>query len=342
MIRRLNLAFKKYDERIRSGVKVGKPRFKPYHRMRSFDVDYNYAKNKSMIRRKSKRWEINIKGFGPIYVKELPCKRQQITTIRIVKTPVRINVQFVYWEEKTSHVDRTPILGVSVGIKSRAHCSNGRTIRKVKINRDKQLHHQRKLRLHRKRDCNGKVKSHHKPKTKGSYSWRVAQRSLAKESFRIAERERHKLHRQSHVIVQSNPNIAMKNIQIGKVTSKGKHNKKLRARLNKCILEQQWGRLLHFLTYKAERAGGQVVTVDPWDTSKTCSECGSVKGNLRLSERVYTCSGCGIKINRDLNAAINVALRGKELLRDSGLNVQVTSPGVFGEVEDHQGTLAIK
>lgn len=60
------------------------------------------------------------------------------------------------------------------------------------------------------------------------------------------------------------------------------------------------------LEYKAEWRGRQIVTVNRYfPSTKTCSRCGTVKNELKLSERIFKCS-CGLEINRDLNAAINL------------------------------------
>ena len=77
-------------------------------------------------------------------------------------------------------------------------------------------------------------------------------------------------------------------------------------KLARSILEQKWGTFIRILEYKAERAGGRVVKVNPVNTSKTCSCCGSVKAVFLLSERVYSCSECCIEFDRDVNAASNI------------------------------------
>lgn len=60
--------------------------------------------------------------------------------------------------------------------------------------------------------------------------------------------------------------------------------------------------------YKASWRGGRVVVADRWYPSyKTCSDCGAVKAKLRLSERAYMCGQCGHVLDRDLNAALNLA-----------------------------------
>lgn len=63
------------------------------------------------------------------------------------------------------------------------------------------------------------------------------------------------------------------------------------------------------LEYKQAWAGGDIKLVDRWyPSSKVCSACGCVKPNLNLSERTFTCEDCGIVMDRDLNAAINLKM----------------------------------
>ncbi len=69
------------------------------------------------------------------------------------------------------------------------------------------------------------------------------------------------------------------------------------------------GILEKLLTYKSNETRGEVMQVSARNTSKTCSECVSLKEVLSLFGRVCTCSECGIEINRDLDAAINIPRR---------------------------------
>ncbi|MFU8874309.1 zinc ribbon domain-containing protein, partial [Micromonospora sp. SL4-19] len=62
------------------------------------------------------------------------------------------------------------------------------------------------------------------------------------------------------------------------------------------------------LAYKIAWNGGRLVVADRWyPSSKTCSGCGTVKAKLALSERTYTCNSCGLVLDRDVNAARNLA-----------------------------------
>ena len=83
-----------------------------------------------------------------------------------------------------------------------------------------------------------------------------------------------------------------------------------RGRFAMSILDAGWSYLVSRLTHKAESAGREVVLVDPAYTSKTCSGCGVVFEHLRLSDRWVSC-GCGVSLDRDHNAAINILQRGR-------------------------------
>jgi putative transposase len=82
--------------------------------------------------------------------------------------------------------------------------------------------------------------------------------------------------------------------------------------LARAVSDAAFGELRRQLTYKTGWYGTELVVADRWfPSSKTCSGCGAVKEELDLSERTYTCStengGCGLVIDRDLNAAVNLA-----------------------------------
>lgn len=82
-------------------------------------------------------------------------------------------------------------------------------------------------------------------------------------------------------------------------------------RLAKAIMDAAFGEFRRQLDYKTARTGATLHVVDRWyPSSKTCSACGAVKAKLSLSERVYRCDGCGLAMDRDLNAAINIKVAG--------------------------------
>ena len=81
--------------------------------------------------------------------------------------------------------------------------------------------------------------------------------------------------------------------------------------LAKAVSDASFGEFRRQLEYKTARSGAALRVIDRWyPSSKTCSECGAGKAKLSLSERVYRCDACGLSIDRDLNAAINIKVAG--------------------------------
>ena len=82
-------------------------------------------------------------------------------------------------------------------------------------------------------------------------------------------------------------------------------------RLAKHVLDADFREFRRQLEYQTARAGARLHVIDRWyPSSKTCSNCGTVKAKLPLSERVYHCEECGFDMDRDLNAAINIQVAG--------------------------------
>ena len=96
-----------------------------------------------------------------------------------------------------------------------------------------------------------------------------------------------------------------------------------KAGLNQSILDAGWGQFQSFCIAKAASAGRRVVLVDPRMTSQQCSGCGAVVPKP-LEERTHSCPHCGLVIDRDHNAAINILFRG-----------EASGPRCYGGVEAH-------
>ncbi len=291
VLNRLDHSFKRF---FRHG---GFPRFKGRNRgIRSFET------SQFRILASGKRHAVQIKGFGRFIVKAVP--EGEIKLIRIVTTPVRVMVQFVCEQEREVLADQSPVVGIDVGVKAQATLSTGESVPKVVIDTTRQKRLQRRLSRARK----------------GSTNRYKKRQSLAREAYRVAERQRNALHRTTTDLVKRHRHFAVEELKIKNMTAHGGSHKK---GLNRSIREQQWGAFTYQLTYKAESAGGSVVKVNPRNTSKTCSECGSVHESLTLKDRVFECQSCGMVLHRDLNAALNIRELGS-----SGGNVPDMRPDV--------------
>ena len=104
----------------------------------------------------------------------------------------------------------------------------------------------------------------------------------------------------THELISLKPNrIVMENLNISEMR-KNKY-------VSKKILDQKLGTILQLVQYKCEWNGIEFIKADRfYPSSKTYSNCGTIRKHLKLSDRIYSCPRCGLKINRDYNAAINL------------------------------------
>jgi len=137
-------------------------------------------------------------------------------------------------------------------------------------------------------------------KKKGSNN-RNKQRIEVAKIHRYIRNQRHDLtHKISIKLVKAYDLIVFEKLQI--------QNMVKNHRLAKSISDAGWNQLIQFTKYKAEHAGKVVELVDPKNTTQNCSSCGT-KVPKSLSVRTHKCLYCGLELDRDVNAAINILER---------------------------------
>ena len=200
-------------------------------------------------------------------------------------------------------------LGVDVGIKELAVCSDGEF--KKNINKSKQVRGLEKKMKREQRKLSRKMEANIKSYTKNR---KPIYKTPLKEMKNIQKqnqviRNLHKklndirsnhLHQTSSDIVKTKPyRIVMETLNI-KGMMKNRH-------LSKAIAQQGLYEFKRQIQYKCKKYGIEFVEADKWfPSSKTCSCCGQIKSDLKLKDRVFVCQ-CGFTMDRDLNAAINLA-----------------------------------
>lgn len=124
---------------------------------------------------------------------------------------------------------------------------------------------------------------------------------LRKLHIRISNIHTNYIHQATHTLVSLLPaRVVMEDLNVSGMM-KNKH-------LSKAIQEQCLSEFVRQMQYKCEWSGIEFVQADRfYPSSKTCSRCGNVRRNLKLSDRVYECESCGLVIDRDYNAAINLS-----------------------------------
>ena len=263
-------------------MKGGFPRFKSINRVKSlhylqFGFSLNTGKKKLKV---SPFGEINIKLHRSVEgtIKTLTLKRESsgkwyaIFTVEAETNPIQNN--------SGSQV------GLDLGLINFAVLSDGTTVKNPR--------HLRKY-----EDILKKKQQDLSFKKKGGKNRIKAKRKLAILHERVRNTRKDFLHKLSRQLVHSHSLIALEDLASQEMAEK---------RFGKSINDVGWSIFTNILSYKAEEAGCEVLFVNPKNTSKDCSRCG-VEVSKELHERQHNCPSCGLSIDRDLNAAINILNR---------------------------------
>lgn len=183
--------------------------------------------------------------------------------------------------------DRTSIVGVDLGVKSLATLSTGEVILGAKS------YKKYAAKLSRMQWMN-------RHKVIGSNNWKKAQIAIARLHRKIANIRKDTLHKLTTLLAKNHGTVVIEDLNVSGMIA----NHKLAA----SVADMGFFEFRRQLTYKCQLYGSNLVVADRWfPSSKICSNCGTKKEILRLSERVFECSDCGTVIDRDLNAAINLS-----------------------------------
>lgn len=194
--------------------------------------------------------------------------------------------------EDVSPIEPKTAIGVDVGLKSLVALSGGETVEypRYYVMAEKKLSvAQRNL----------------SRKKKGSANRRKAKAKVAKISQDVQHHRDEFLHQLSKMLVDSADLIVFECLNISGML-KNHH-------LAKHIQDHAWGKLIQFTQSKAAKAGKVVELVDARYTSQKCSQC-SIMVPKTLAERVHICPNCGLEMDRDINASLNIrtlGLRGR-------------------------------
>lgn len=229
----------------------------------------------------------------------------------------RISFDGKYWyisvgyEVKPEAVDLTDaVLGIDVGIKALAVVSNGRVCKNInKTDSVRKLEKRLKRaqrKLSRKELANiVEYTSNRRPIYKKPLSEcknLQKQLNIVKVLHKqLTDIRQDHLHQSTAKIVKTKPfAIVMETLNV-KGMMKNRH-------LSKAIAKQKLYEFKRQIQYKCEYYGIKFVQADRWfPSSKLCSDCGCLKTDLKLSDRMYHCSECGLGIDRDYNASLNLA-----------------------------------
>lgn len=207
-------------------------------------------------------------------------------------------------------------VGVDLGVSQMATLSTGVAIPNQRISRRIEG---RVRRLQRQMSRQKGPDS--RTKTAPSAGWKRTRRRLATAQHLAALERRRAVHEVTKRLTTAFATVCIEDLNVRGLTGRANPNpdpdqpgaflpnrRRAKAGLNRAILDVGFGEFRRQLTYKAEWYGATIQVVDRYyASSKTCSNCGTSKTKMALSERTFRCEACGLVLDRDHNAARNIA-----------------------------------
>jgi putative transposase len=297
-IARVDDAFKGFFSRVKRGDKPGFPRFKGKDRWRSF----GFSEFKGIRLNGEKLMFHGLTGSLKLNLHRPIPEGSSIKSCTFSKAARHWHVAMQVDVPVTAeHSDPDSVVGIDVGAEHLATTSEGEHIPnpKVRSKREKELRIAQRALARCKRGSKRRAKVRAK---------------LALIQRRIGNTRSTYLHQVSADLTRRYAFIAVEKLQVKNLTASAKGtveepgvNVRQKAGLNRSMLDASVSRLIQFLIYKAERAGGMVVKINAAYTSQDCSSCGA-RVKKKLSQRQHVCA-CGADLHRDFNAALNILYR---------------------------------
>ncbi|MGO8949627.1 MAG: RNA-guided endonuclease InsQ/TnpB family protein [Ktedonobacterales bacterium] len=216
---------------------------------------------------------------------------QQIKRVRLVRRADGYYAQFALAADRQiEHIPTGKQTGIDMGLKEFLTDSDGHTVANPRHLRKAE---KRLKRWHRRLSR----------KQKRSSNRKKARKQLATAYLKVQRQREDFARKTASTLVTSSDFIAYEHLQIRNLVKNRK--------LAKSISDVSWGRFLWWLTYYGQVHTIPVIAVEPAFTSQDCSACGK-RVKKSLSVRTHICSGCGLILDRDHNAAINILARARD------------------------------
>jgi putative transposase len=277
----LDKAFQAFFRRVKAGETPGYPRFKGKNRFHGFGFK-EYGNGFKIDGRRLK-----LSGIGRIAVRWHREIEGTIKTCRVTCKAGKWYVSFSCEVEKPEPLPKTDReIGIDLGLLRLATLSDGEPIDNPRWYR----RIERQLRVIQRMIAR---------RVLGGANRRKAVRRLQRLMIKMANARKDYLNKFANDLIRRFDRIVLEDLRVAAMA---------RGRFAKSILDAGWSYLLTRLAHMAESAGREIELVDPAYTSRTCSGCGVIFEQLKLSDRWVSCE-CGTSLDRDHNAAINILNR---------------------------------
>ncbi|NEO90732.1 MAG: transposase [Moorea sp. SIO3G5] len=285
VVKRVKLAFDRFIKGDSNGKRSGKPRFKKWHRYRTFT--YPQMKEGCL---EGNLIDIPKIGKVKVVLHRLIPNEFKIKTASITKKCdgyyLVLSLEDKTVPEVKPDINPDSIVGIDVGLKEFLTTSEGETIEIPRYYRKSQ----KRLKFLQKRVSRRK---------KGGSNRLKAIKQLGRQHKKVADKRKDFHFKTANYLLSKYDVIAHEKLNVKGLA---------KSRLAKSVLDAGWSSFLTILTSKAENAGLLAVPVSAQNTSQNCSSCGK-KVPKKLHVRWHNCPHCGCSIDRDHNAAINIKNR---------------------------------
>ena len=266
----------------RKGPKIGLPRFRSRKDTRQrirFTANARFKVLPNGTLRLPKIGDVPVRWSRP-----LPSEPSSVTVIR--DCAGRYFASFVIWTGPGALPETEPVIGVDLGLHHFAVLSDGRKITSPRF-------------LRRAENKLRRAQRSLSRKQKGSRNRDKARVTVARAHARVADARRDFCHQLSTALIRDNQAVAVEDLCVTALA---------RTRLAKSVHDAGWSAFVGMLEYKARLYGREFYRIGRFEpTSQTCSACGVKDGPKPLHVRAWQCPGCGAQLDRDVNAAVNVA-----------------------------------
>jgi putative transposase len=266
----------------RAGPKIAKPRFrsrKDHRQAIRFTANARFKVLGNGKLRLPKIGDVPVRWSRP-----LPSAPSSVTVIK--DAAGRYFASFVIETEPGALHDAETAVGIDLGLRHFAVLSDGRKITAPQFLRRAERNLKR-----RQRDLSRKQR--------GSRNRDKARVKVARAHARVADARRDFHHQLSTALIRDNQAVAVEDLAVKGLC---------RTRLAKSIHDAGWSAFVAMLEYKARLYGREFHRIGRFTpTSQTCSACGGKDGPKPLHVRAWQCASCGVHLDRDINAAVNVA-----------------------------------
>ncbi|MEV0465252.1 IS607 family element RNA-guided endonuclease TnpB [Nocardia tengchongensis] len=284
----------------RAGRRVGFPRFKSRRAAWSCRFTTGSLGLVDADRRHVKLPRIGVVRTGESTRKLARHLDRGSARIRSVTVSLRGGRWFAAFSVEVVRTDRGltqpfAVVGVDLGVKSLAVLSTGRVVPNPKhlVSVQAKLRRLQRRSARRRGPCS-------RSRSAPSNRWQKNQVKIARLHAKVANARRDGLHKLTAELVNSYRTVVVEDLNVTGLLA----NRRLAGR----IADAGWGELRRQLDYKSRWRGAALHVADRWfPSSKRCSACGVVKAKLRLHDRTFRCDECGFVLDRDLNAARNLA-----------------------------------